>query len=124
MENTERNYELEKAIREKKAKDDAKKMADDLTNFLNGYSYAERAKLFNEAMYKQHPTLQQNFTRLIMAWIEFCASPEYKPDARNEDSQRTCQALIEGFTRVQADKGYTGETLTFMGKPSGHLGTV
>jgi len=52
----------------------------------------------------QHRTLQQSFTKLCIEWLEYCASPEYKFDQRNEASHEVAKQMIEGFYKVkQAD---------------------
>jgi|TARA_B100001094_G_C17426676_1_gene437160 hypothetical protein len=98
---------------------DAKELANEITNYLN--TYGNKSIEFNEAMSREHRTLQQNFTRLCLGWIEHCASDDYRTDGRNEASQNTAKAILEGFEKVQAEKGYDGDTLQFMSKLSGHL---
>jgi len=102
--------------------DDSKKLADEITNYLN--AFGDKSTVFNAAMSTEHRTLQQNFTRLVLGWIEHVASDEYRHDGRNEASHNTCKQLIEGFRAIQEKEGYTDETLNFMSKPAGHLGHV
>ena len=47
---------------------DAKELTSEITNYLN--TYGDKSVEFNEAMSREHRTLQQNFTRLCLAWIE------------------------------------------------------
>ena len=101
---------------------DAKELTNDITNYLN--TYGDKSEEFNNAMSTEHRTLQQNFTRLCLAWIEHCASDEYRTDGRNEASKNTAQALLRGFEMVQKEKGYDGEMLKFMSSLKGHLPTV
>jgi hypothetical protein len=101
---------------------DAKELTSEITNYLN--TYGDKSVEFNEAMSREHRTLQQNFTRLCLAWIEHCASDDYWTDGRNEASKNTAKAILEGFEKVQAEKGYNGEMLKFMSKLSGHLPLV
>jgi hypothetical protein len=100
----------------------SKEIAEQITNYLN--SFSDKSKDFNEAMSRQHRTLQQNFTRLCLGWLEHCASPEYGTDGRNEQSQEIAKVLLGEFEKRQADLGFTGETLKMMAKPSGHLGCI
>lgn len=74
-------------------------------------------------MSMQHRTLQQSFTRLCLKWIEHVASPEYRTDPRNEQSQKIAQELLAAF-RKQASEKYDGPTLDIMANPSGYLGMV
>ncbi len=101
---------------------DAKELTNEITNYLN--TYGDKSEEFNDAMSREHRTLQQNFTRLCLAWIEHCASDDYHYDGRNEASHNTSKVILEGFGKVQADKGYNGEMLKFMSKLSGHLPTI
>ena len=82
---------------------DAKELTNEITNFLN--TYGDKSPEFNKAMSNEHRTLQQNFTRLCLAWIEHCASDEYRYDGRNEASHNTSKAILEGFEKVQAEGG-------------------
>jgi len=98
---------------------DSKKLADEITNYLN--TFGDKSKDFNDAMSTEHRTLQQNFTRLVLGWVEHVASDSYRMDGRNEASHNTCKQLMEGFRTIQEREGYDGETLNFMSKVSGHL---
>lgn len=99
-----------------------KELVQDITDYLNTFNSKE--KEFCEAMSCEHRTLQQNFTRLCLQWIEHCASDEYRTDARNERSKIISRELLEGFKDQQITTGFTGETLKLMSKPSGWLNTV
>ena len=101
---------------------DTKELVKQITNHLN--TFGDKSEEFNKAMSNEHRTLQQNFTRLCLAWIEHCASDEYYYDGRNEASHNTSKAILEGFEKVQREKGYDGEFLKFMSKLSGHLPLV
>ena len=101
---------------------DAKNLTNDITNYLN--TFGDKSDEFNSAMSREHKTLQQNFTRLVLGWIEHVASEDYRHDGRNEASHNTCKQLMEGFRAIQEKEGFTGETLNFMSKASGHLGHV
>jgi len=100
----------------------AKEIANEITNYVNTFS--NKSEEFNNAMSCEHRTLQQSFTRLALAWIEHVSSEEYRHDGRNEASHNTCKQLMEGFRAIQEKEGFTGETLNFMSKASGHLGHV
>lgn len=66
-----------------------------ISNFVN--SYGHNSDLFNKLMANEHRTLQQSFTKLVLKWLEFAASPEYRTDRRNEATKQTAQKLLEGW---------------------------
>jgi hypothetical protein len=101
-----------------------KKFASEITDNLNSFSFDQNA--FNQSMNSEHRTLQQNFTRMCLGWLEHCASEEYKDraDARNIESHNISVELIKGFRKHVEEQGYTGSTLDLMSKPSGYLGTI
>jgi hypothetical protein len=101
---------------------DSKKLANDITNYLNNFS--NKSEDFNNAMSTEHRTLQQNFTRLALGWIEHVGSADYRHDGRNEGSHKTCKQLLDGFRAIQKEDGFDGDALDFMSKPAGHLGHV
>jgi len=101
---------------------DAKELTNVITNHLN--SFNDKSEEFNLAMSREHRTLQQNFTRLCLKWIEFVASEEYLTDARNEQSKEVAQNLLSGFRELKIEEGYSGNSLDMMSKPSGYLGTI
>lgn len=101
---------------------EAKKLTNEITNFLN--TYGDKSKDFNKAMSGEHRTLQQNFTRLCLGWIEHCASGDYYTDGRNEASKKTSKDILKAFKNLQKENGYNGEMLKLMSKLSGHLPTV
>jgi len=101
---------------------DAKELTNLITNHLN--TYGDKSEAFNEAMSREHRTLQQNFTRLCLKWLEHVASDEYSTDGRNEQSKEIAQTLLAGFKDLKAQEGYTGKSLEMMSKPSGYLGTI
>ena len=75
--------------------EDIKNLVNDITNFVNSYTADE--KQFIEQMSREHRTLQQSFTRLVLRWIEFCASEDYQYDLRNQDSHTICKTLVKSF---------------------------
>ena len=101
---------------------DARELTNIITNHLN--TYGDKSEAFNEAMSREHRTLQQNFTRLCLKWLEHIASDEYSTDGRNEQSKDIAQALLGGFKDLKTKEGYTGRSLEMMSKPSGYLGTI
>jgi len=101
---------------------DAKELTNVITNHLN--SYNDKSEEFNNAMSREHRTLQQNFTKLCLKWLEFVASEDYSTDARNEQSKEVSQTLLNGFREIKIREGYSGNTLDMMSKPSGYLGTI
>jgi len=101
---------------------DAKELAEIITNHLN--TFGDKSEAFNDAMSRQHRTLQQNFTRLCLKWLEHVASDEYSTDGRNEQSKEVAQKLLAGFKDLQIKEGFSGVTLEMMSKPSGHLGMI
>ena len=54
-------------------------------------------KKFCSEMSCQHKTLQQNFTRMCIAWLEYCATDEYgsRTDGRNEDSHIVAREIMK-----------------------------
>ena len=93
----------------------AKQTVENVTDYLNSFSSKE--KEFIEEMSKEHRTLQQSFTKLCLAWVEHCASPEYRFDGRNEQSHNISKDILEGFKQFKGER--------FVGfKPSEFLGCI
>ena len=93
---------------------EAKKLTNEITNFLN--TYGDKSEDFNKAMSSEHRTLQQNFTRLCLSWIEHCASDDYWTDGRNESSKKVSKDILRGFENLQnkvAAEGRKGLMQTF-----------
>lgn len=97
-------------------------LINEITNYVN--SFKNQGPEFCAAMSVEHKTLQQNFTRLCLQWIEHVASSDYKTDARNEDSKKIACELLQAFREKQEQAGFTGETLDLVSLPSKHLGTI
>ena len=97
----------------------ANELAPEIANYVN--TFTDKGEEFCEAMSRQHRTLQQSFTKLCLQWLEHCASPEYRTDGRNEQSQKIARELLEGFKQKQVNEGFTGSTLELMSKASGWL---
>lgn len=68
-----------------------------VTSFLNTFSSMEND--FIQEMNREHRTLQQNFTKLCLAWLENCAGEDYRYDLRNEASHKISKELIEKFLK-------------------------
>lgn len=71
-----------------------------VSDMLNSMSF--NPKDFCEEFTKEHRTLQQNFTRLCLAWIETCASDDYRHDDRNRASHVKCKEIVETMSRDPA----------------------
>jgi len=68
-----------------------------VSDFLNSFGVSGKTEEFIKHMNKDHRTLQQNFTRFCLAWIENCASDEYRFDLRNKSSHEVSKTLIDKF---------------------------
>lgn len=66
---------------------ESKELTNQITNYLNTFSVDDRIKELNTAMSSEHPTLQQNFTRMCVGWLEHVSTPEYYTDGRNESTK-------------------------------------
>lgn len=100
---------------------DTKELVEEITDYVN--SFNDKGPAFCAAMASQHRTLQQSFTKLCLQWIEHVGSPDYRTDARNEDSKKIA-GILQKFRELQEKEGFTGDTLDLMSKPNGHLGCV
>ena len=72
---------------------DMKRNAEEVSNMLNSMSF--NPELFCQEMSREHRTIQQNFTRLCLAWIKTCASEDYRHDERNRASHVKCKAIVD-----------------------------
>ena len=95
------------------------KLVADITDYVN--TFGDKSIEFNQAMSREHRTLQASFTKLCLSWLEHCASDEYYTDGRNEQCKEISQKLLDGFKKHVEESGYTGATLDMMSKPSGWL---
>jgi hypothetical protein len=94
-----------------------------MSTFVNTFSRKDEE--FVKEMAKEHRTLQQSFTRLCWAWIEFTASDEYRYDGRNHQSHDISKEVLGAFKEyVRTEKKFDGATLEMMAKPSGYLGFI
>lgn len=99
---------------------EAREITNKLSDYLNNYHYEENAKFFCDAMSREHRTLQQNFTRLMFAWLEYVASDAYRFDARNEASHKQAKQMLEAWLSYQ--EGVYGHELD--ARPSKWLPTI
>ena len=74
---------------------DIQKLVEDITSFVNSFTPDEAA--FIKAMSREHPTLQQSFTRLVLKWLEHISSSEYRFDDRNKASHEVAEKLVLAF---------------------------
>jgi hypothetical protein len=75
----------------------SKKLAADLTNFVNTYSGRERAELLIADLDREHNTLQQSLMRFIAMYIEHVASANYRFDGRNQGAHTMCKSIVEAW---------------------------
>ena len=66
-----------------------------MADAVNNMSF--KGKEFAQEMGRQHRTLQQNFTRACVAWLEHLAEMEKagRFDLRNEDSCKLARKIID-----------------------------
>ena len=76
----------------------------DYDNLLAILTHAQPAP-FVKAMSSQHRTFQQDFTRLAVAWLEACASDEYRFDGRNEGSHEVGKIATRAFNEANEGRG-------------------
>lgn len=76
-------------------------LVNEITNFVNSFTPDEDG--FIKSMSREHRTLQQSFTKLVLRWLEFVASDEYRYDGRNEASHTIVKELIETFLKNNHD---------------------
>jgi hypothetical protein len=92
------------------SKPTAKETVETVTDYLNSFSSKE--KEFIEAMNLEHRTLQQSFTKLCLAWLENCASEDYRFDGRNEQSHGISKDVLKGFQQVKETDSKPSEWLS------------
>ena len=93
------------------------KLLNDFSNLVNNFSHKDQASGFIQAFEKQHRTLQQSMMRVMFANIEHCASPEYRTDGRNEQTQKACKLMVDSYAQAMWAI-YEGA------KPSQSLGSI
>lgn len=82
---------------------EAKELTGLITDYLNTFSNEKKNQEFCDAMSYEHRTLQQNFTGLCLAWIQYMGNDtqEFKNrkiDGRNEFSNEVCTMLHKFMT--------------------------
>lgn len=77
------------------------KAAAAITYELNNISF-DPQKLC-EALGRTHRTLQQNFTRVCIAWLKYCAAETYAFDLRNEASHLVAKKLYNASPDAFSD---------------------
>lgn len=66
-----------------------------ITKTLNIMGDDQRVKFFIESMHNEHRTLQQGFTRLVLAWLKHLSTlPEGHYDLRNKASVEIAKKLV------------------------------
>ena len=75
--------------------EDIKKLVGEITDFVNSYTADELQ--FVKQMSTEHRTLQQSFTRLVLKWLEYVASDQYRYDDRNSGAHVVARKLITLF---------------------------
>jgi hypothetical protein len=75
----------------------------EISNFVNSYGNRSSGEEFCKLMSNDHRTLQQNFTRLCLQWLETVASDDYRTDGRNEASKNIAQELIGNFQKEKCN---------------------
>jgi hypothetical protein len=66
-------------------------MSEQIGKNINCFNFDN--KKFVENFSREHRTLQQQFTSLCLAWINYVGSPEYRFDGRNQYSHQQCEKL-------------------------------
>lgn len=74
--------------------DDPEQVVGVMSTFLNTMGDGDAIKGFVAAMSREHRTLQQGFTRLVVAWILDLAKREHY-DLRNEASVMLAKKIVE-----------------------------
>jgi hypothetical protein len=82
--------------------DKPEQMADAVSRFVTVCGGYDDMMAFVKAMTRQHRTLQQNFTRLCVAWLLELAKAK-QCDLRNADSVRLAKLFVE---RIPEDERY------------------
>lgn len=93
------------AFRSLTGEERAKCLAECLGYFVNSGGNKEM-EVFVQALAREHRTLQQSSTKLMLKWIEHAASDQYRMDGRNQQTHLVCKRMVDNF---KAD----GETLGY-----------
>jgi len=70
----------------------AKKLIDDLGDYVNNFSYENQAKLFVEKLWRQHPTLQANVIRMLLRVLVLYTGATWV-DPRNQHAVDSCKQI-------------------------------
>lgn len=68
-----------------------------LGKLCNTFSMNDVSKEFIHEMNREHRTIQQSFTKMMLEWMEHVSSENYRTDLRNEDSKKCVKTMIEKF---------------------------
>ena len=71
-----------------------------VSDMLNSFSFSPEE--FCKEFTKEHRTLQQNMTRLCIAWIKTCASEDFRHDERNRASHVKCKEIVDTMSKDPA----------------------
>lgn len=126
----------------------ALEVANKFSDFVNGFDHKGQTQEFikaisnekfttpeaefNNALGRQHRTLQQSMFRVMLGVIEHMASNDFHTDGRNEGSKKVAKQLIAGFKLQIAqefrDQGVSEERIAEYMKadfgPSAYLGYI
>lgn len=72
----------------------------EVSDMLNSFSFDPEE--FCKEFTKEHRTIQQNFTRLCIAWIKTCASDDYRHDERNRASHVKSKYIVDTMSKDPA----------------------
>ena len=81
------------------------KVVHQITDAVNSFSFD--SDLFCQTMGCEHKTLQQSFMRdIIVPFIKYAASSEYRTDGRNEDTHRMAEVLNKALESFEGGLAY------------------
>ena len=84
----------------------AKCLAECLGDFVNSGGNKEM-DVFVQALAREHRTLQQSSTKLMLKWIEHAASDQYRMDGRNESTHNVCKQMVDDFKVKKENYGFS-----------------
>ena len=93
------------AFRSLTGEERAKCLAECLGDFVNSGGNKEM-DVFVQALAREHRTLQQSSTKLMLKWIEHAASDQYRMDGRNKLAHLVCKEMVDGFKSSEEFGGY------------------
>ena len=78
-----------------------KEMVKAMSDFVNNIALYQSSEEFARLMGCEHRTLQQNFTRLCVAWFEHLSKvPDNRYDLRNEASIKLAKEFVEKLGKI------------------------